>query len=161
MLLFVAIANSLAMDFLVRKKVGLNMTFSILDTLPVPATFEQVNSEAEIIRRAGSLCLVGNEMEAAAQELHSADPGWNQQLIDDLELRHEVMAEIDAIYAGKILGLSRSEMEFIIDPSSISSEFEDYESFGALKRAEIRQFGEYRTQRLVLKAWDRLFGGGG
>ena len=23
---------------------------------------------------------------------------------------------------------------------------------------EIRQFGEYRTQRLVLEAWDRLFG---
>jgi len=26
-----------------------------------------------------------------------------------------------------------------------------------LKNNEIRQFGEYRTQRLVLEAWDRLF----
>jgi hypothetical protein len=30
-----------------------------------------------------------------------------------------------------------------------------------LKNNEIRQFGEYRTQRLVLEAWDRLFGGCG
>jgi hypothetical protein len=30
-----------------------------------------------------------------------------------------------------------------------------------LKNNEMRQFGEYRTQRLVLEAWDRLFGGCG
>jgi hypothetical protein len=158
MLLFVAIANTLSMDFLVKKKVGLNMTFSIMDTLPLPATFNRTNPEIEIVRRAGSLCLIGPEMETAARELHSADPGWNQLLIEDLESRHQAKAEIDALYAGKILGLSRSEIEFILDPASISYEFEDYETFGALKRAEIRQFGEYRTQRLVLEAWDRLFG---
>jgi hypothetical protein len=158
MLLFVAIANTLSMDFLVKKKVGLNMTFSIMDTLPVPATFNRADPEIEIVRRAGSLCLCGPEMETAARELHSADPGWNQLLIEDLESRHQAKAEIDALYAGKILGLSRPEIEFILDPASISSEFEDYETFGALKRAEIRQFGEYRTQRLVLEAWDRLFG---
>jgi hypothetical protein len=32
------------------------------------------------------------------------------------------------------------------------------ETFRVLKNNEIRQFGEYRTQRLVLEAWDRLFG---
>jgi hypothetical protein len=26
-----------------------------------------------------------------------------------------------------------------------------------LKDNELREFGEYRTQRLVLEAWDRLF----
>lgn len=34
------------------------------------------------------------------------------------------------------------------------------ETFRMLKSNELRQFGEYRTQRLVLEAWDRLFGGG-
>lgn len=29
-------------------------------------------------------------------------------------------------------------------------------TFRALKNNEMRQFGEYRTQRLVLEAWDRL-----
>jgi len=33
------------------------------------------------------------------------------------------------------------------------------ETFRVLKTNEIRQFGEYRTQGLVLEAWDRLFGG--
>jgi hypothetical protein len=28
-----------------------------------------------------------------------------------------------------------------------------------LKNNEERQFGEYRSRRLVLEAWDRLFGG--
>ena len=34
------------------------------------------------------------------------------------------------------------------------------ETFHFLKNNEIRQFGEHRTQRLVLVAWDRLLGGG-
>ncbi|MFN9694163.1 MAG: hypothetical protein ACK550_10300 [Synechococcaceae cyanobacterium] len=34
------------------------------------------------------------------------------------------------------------------------------QTFRLFKTNEIRQFGEFRTQRLVLEAWDRLFGGG-
>ncbi len=34
-----------------------------------------------------------------------------------------------------------------------------YETFRILKDKEIRNFGEYRTQRLVLEAWDRLESG--
>lgn len=30
------------------------------------------------------------------------------------------------------------------------------ETFRALKEKEIKQFGEYRTQRLVLEAWDGM-----
>jgi len=30
------------------------------------------------------------------------------------------------------------------------------ETFRVLKEKEIKQFAEYRTRRLVLKAWDRL-----
>jgi hypothetical protein len=32
------------------------------------------------------------------------------------------------------------------------------ETFRVLKEKEIRQFGEYRTRRLVLEVWDRLEG---
>jgi hypothetical protein len=31
--------------------------------------------------------------------------------------------------------------------------------YAMLKEKEIRQFGEYRTRRLLLKAWDKLKGG--
>ena len=30
------------------------------------------------------------------------------------------------------------------------------ETFRVLKEKEIRQYGEYRTRRLVLEAWDRM-----
>ena len=33
------------------------------------------------------------------------------------------------------------------------------ETFRVLKQNEEKQFGEYRTRRLVLEAWDRLFPG--
>jgi hypothetical protein len=33
------------------------------------------------------------------------------------------------------------------------------ETFRVLKTNDLRQFGEYRSQRLVLEEWDRLFGG--
>jgi hypothetical protein len=32
--------------------------------------------------------------------------------------------------------------------------------FHMIKTNELRRFGEVRTQRLVLEAWDRLAGGG-
>ena len=47
----------------------------------------------------------------------------------------------------------------ILDPSDVVGPDYLSETFRVLKINEIRQFGEYRTQRLVLEAWDRLFGG--
>lgn len=86
------------------------------------------------------------------------DPGWNGELLVDDEARHKAKADIEALYASQILKLNRSQLQFILRPSAISEEYAEYETFGALERAEIRQFGEYRTQRLVLEAWDRLHG---
>ena len=46
----------------------------------------------------------------------------------------------------------------MLDPAEACGE--DYPSvtFPGLKSNEMRKFGEYRTKRLVLEAWDRLFG---
>jgi hypothetical protein len=158
-LLWTAIANTLAIDFLARKKVALNMTFSIVDTLPLPASKPLSEAERRVTRLAASLSLAGPEMDEAASIYAEGDPDWPRDRLEDPLKRHIARAEIEAIYAMKILGLSRTELEFILDPACVSNDFEDYETFGALKRAELRQFGEYRTQRLVLEAWDRLFGG--
>ena len=63
-------------------------------------------------------------------------------------------AELDAYYA-KLYGLTRDELRYILDPSDIYGD--DYPSvtFPGLKRNEVRDFGEYRTRRLVLEAWDK------
>ena len=76
----------------------------------------------------------------------------------DPERRALLRAELDAYYA-HLYGLSRDELRYILDPSDLMGPDYPSETFRVLKTNELRQFGEYRTQRLVLEAWDRLFGG--
>jgi hypothetical protein len=64
-------------------------------------------------------------------------------------------AELDAKYA-KLYGLTRDELRYILDPADVMGEDYPSETFRVLKNNEIKQFGEYRTQRLVLAAWDKL-----
>ena len=46
--------------------------------------------------------------------------------------------------------LDRSELEWILDAPPPSS------SFPSLKQHQVSRFGEYRTQRYVLEAFDQL-----
>jgi len=74
-----------------------------------------------------------------------------------MELIATAQAELDAYYA-HLYGLTRDELRYILDPADLMGPDYPSETFRVLKTNEIRQFGEYRTQRLVLEAWDRLFG---
>ena len=75
----------------------------------------------------------------------------------DEERRALLRAELDAYYA-KLYGLTRDELRYILDPQDVYGPDFPGETFRVLKEKEIRQFGEYRTRRLVLEAWDRLEG---
>jgi hypothetical protein len=66
-------------------------------------------------------------------------------------------AELDAYYA-RLYGLIRDELRYILDPKEVHGEDFPGETFRVLKEKEIKQFGEYRTRRLVLEAWDRSVG---
>ena len=66
---------------------------------------------------------------------------------------------VDAFYA-HLYGLNRDELRDILDPADVMGPDYSIQTLRVLKTNEIRQFGEFRTQRLVLEAWDRLFGGG-
>ena len=44
---------------------------------------------------------------------------------------------------------------YILDPESVMGEGYPSQTFPGLKRRELKEFGEYRTMRLVLEAWDR------
>ena len=65
-------------------------------------------------------------------------------------------AELDAYYA-RLYGLTKGELRYILDPTDLMGPDYPSETFRVLKNNEIRQFGEYRTQRLVLVV---DFGGG-
>ena len=71
------------------------------------------------------------------------------------ERRAQLRAELDACYA-RLYGLTRDELRYILDPADVLGEDYPSETFRVLKNKELREFGEYRTQRLVLAAWDAL-----
>jgi hypothetical protein len=59
-------------------------------------------------------------------------------------------------HSTRLFGLTRDELRFILDTANVCGPDYPSETFPVLKNNEIRQFGEYRTQRLVLEAWDAL-----
>jgi hypothetical protein len=83
---------------------------------------------------------------------HSGPPfAWDETR------RAELQAELDAFIARKY-GLSREELHYVLDPADAKGAGYPSETFRVLKTKEEARFGEYRTQRLVLEAWDRLAG---
>jgi hypothetical protein len=84
------------------------------------------------------------------------DMGYHGEPFPWDEARRALLrAELDAYYA-RLYGLTRDELRYILDPQDVYGLDFPGETFRVLKDKEIRQYGEYRTRRLVLEAWDRL-----
>lgn len=73
----------------------------------------------------------------------------------DEDRRAVLKGELDAMYA-KLYSLTTEELRYILDPQEVYGPDFPGETFRVLKEKEIRQYGEYRTRRLVLEAWERL-----
>ena len=73
----------------------------------------------------------------------------------DEDRRAHLRAELDAFYA-RAYGLTRDELRYILDPADVKGPDYPSETFRVLKANDIRRFGDYRTARLVLAAWDRF-----
>jgi len=71
------------------------------------------------------------------------------------ERRAVIRAELDAYYA-RLYGLDQDELRYILDPRDVMGKDYPSETFRVLKNNELKAYGEYRTQRLVLAAWDAL-----
>jgi type I restriction-modification system DNA methylase subunit len=105
----------------------------------------------------------------------------------DGERRALIKAELDAYYA-RLYGLTRKQLRYILDPADLTEKelndildpYEEVsdppepngynercskstfpgETFRVLKDKEIKLYGEYRTRRLILEAWNKIqFGG--
>jgi hypothetical protein len=88
------------------------------------------------------------------------DLGYNGPPFDwDEDRRVQLRAELDAWYA-RAYGLTRDELRYILDPADVKGADYPSETFRVLKANDIRRFGEYRTSRLVLTAWDEMERGG-
>ncbi|PSB48448.1 restriction endonuclease [Cyanosarcina cf. burmensis CCALA 770] len=152
---FYANLQSLVFDYIVRQKVGgTHLSQNYLKQLPVipPEAYTQENIEF-ISTRVLELVYTAWDMQPFAKDMgYDGEPFiWNSNR------RALLRAELDAYYA-KLYGLTRDELRYILDPADVYGEDFPSETFRVLKNNEIKQFGEYRTQRLVLEAWDRMFG---
>ncbi len=157
LLLWIGVANSLVMDFVVRKKVRLHMTYTVLDSLPFPRDFEQTPSSLEIARRVCLLCAFGPEMSDFREQ--AVDEGIlavGDNVIHDADRRALLAAETNVLVAREVYGLTKQEVLYILDPVNILGEDCGIETFKVLRNREMREFGEYRTQKLISDAWDRI-----
>jgi hypothetical protein len=148
---------SLVFDFVVKTKIGrVNFNFFIVKQLPILPPESYTPQDIEFIsRRVLELVYTAWDMQPFAQDMgyEGAPFVWNP------ERRAILRAELDAKYA-KLYGLTRDELRYILDPSDVYGAEFPSETFRVLKSKEMKEYGEYRTQRLVLAAWDLLESGG-
>ena len=151
--LVLANLNSLPLDWTARLSVGgVNMNFYIVKQLPVlpPEVYLETAPTDDtwvelIVPRVLELTYTAWDLQPFAQDLgYDGSP-----FVWDEERRHRLKCELDAIYA-HMYQLDQEDLAWILDAPEPS------QSFPGLKRNEERQFGEYRTQRYVLRAYDLL-----
>jgi hypothetical protein len=149
----VANANSLVVDYIARQKIGyIHLTYGYLKQLPILPPDRYTDSGlAFIVPRVLELTYTAHDLAPWAQDLGFT----GEPFAFDPERRAFLRAELDAYYA-KLYDLTRDELRYILDPIDILGGDYPSETFRVLKNNEMKEFDEYRTQRLVLEAWDKL-----
>lgn len=100
--------------------------------------FDAHEEAMDLAVRAESRHAEGRSVEATTLYAR-AMPG----VVDD-EMRRRLIAEIEAIVARELFGLTGEELDYVM------------ETFPIVKERDIKEFGEYHTKRLVLAAYDAL-----
>ena len=149
----VANLNSFIVDFAARHKIsGIHLDYFAVKQLPVlpPDAYSQTDIDF-ISPRVLELVFTAWDLEPFAKDMGYNGPPFKW----DEERRVVLKAELDAYYA-KLYDLTRDELRYILDPQDVYGPDFPGETFRVLKNKEIKKYGEYRTRRLVLGAWDRL-----
>lgn len=145
--------NCLVFDYVLRQRVpGINISFPYLQQVPVlepdrycPADSEFIANRVARLNFTSTSLHMGRGMEP---ELETTYP-WSRSL------GAVSRAELDAYYA-HLYCLTRDELRYVLDPKDVFGEDFPSETFRVLKEREEKEYGEYRTQKLVLEAFDRL-----
>jgi hypothetical protein len=148
--------NSLTCDYAARQKVGsTSFNFYIIKQLPMlpPRAFARDTLSFAAVRVV-ELTYTSHAMNSFARDLGYDGPPFPW----DEDRRARLRAELDAWYS-LAYGLTRDELRYILDPADVMGEDYPSETFRVLKNNEMKKYGEYRTRRLVLAAWDRLESG--
>lgn len=162
-----ATLSSLVFDYIAKQKCGrLHMSTYIVKQFPIlPFDTIPEGLRWEITRRVAELTYFNHDLDGWAEELYDEltdeqqlelpQLGEKKPFIYDPERRAVLQAELDAII-GHLYGLNTEDMRYILDPEDVCGPGCINETFRVLKSNEIRQYGEYRTKRLVMEAWERM-----
>ncbi len=145
--------NCLVTDFAAKQKVGgISFKLFLMRQIPVLSPTDYSPTQiAFITPKVLELTYTSQSLSPFARDLgHDGPPfAWDENR------RALLRADLDAFYA-RAYGLTRDELRYILDPADVKGPDYPSETFRVLKEKEIRQYGEYRTRRLVLEAWDRM-----
>jgi hypothetical protein len=145
--------DSLVLDFSARQKVGgTHLTYSYLKQFPVLTPEVYTDPDLEfVVPRVLELTYTAHDLKPWAVDLGYDGPPFTS----NPERRARLRAELDAHYA-RLYGLARADLCYVLDPASVMGGDYPSETFRVLKANEEKEFGDYRTQHLVLAAWDTL-----
>ncbi len=147
---WLAVANSFSMDWLVRQKVQLHLTLSALDSLPFPRPDRTDPIAKVLVPLVLRLICCGSEMtgfwnaRAAEGWCAPVDADGPPPGIEDPDERFLLRAQIDAIVARDVFGLPADELSCILD------------TFPIVRRKDEERYGEYRTKRVILEFYDAM-----
>jgi hypothetical protein len=143
--------SSIVMDYVVRQKVnGLHLKPNVFKQFPTLSQAKYTEAAvAFIVPHVLELTYTSHSMAPFARDLGYEGPpfAWDE------DRRALLRADLDAWYA-RAYGLTRDELRYILDPADVRGSAYPSETFRVLKKNEMARYGEYRTARLVLAAWD-------
>lgn len=154
--LLLANFNSLVFDYCLRN--ALNQpsipqgVFEQTATLP-PSAYKKSDVDF-VVARVLELMYTSESMTAFARDLGYGGPpfAWDENR------RALLRSELDAWYF-RSYGLTSEEVRYVLDPADALGADYPSKTFHVLKNNEMKQFGEYRTRRLILNAWNRMESG--
>ena len=171
-MVLLASLDCIILDYVARQKTGgIHLNYTVLRQLPVLPPDRYTAADLEfIVPRVLELVHTAWDMQPFARDLGYEGPPFTW----DDPRRACLRAELDAYYA-RLYGLTRKQLRYILDPHALTDrELADIldpaedppdaprttdfpgETFRVLKTRELKEYGEYRTGRLVLAAWEQL-----
>lgn len=134
-------ANCFAFDYACRQKIsGTHLTFFVVKQLPVLPPHVYTPSLLDlVVPRVLELVYTAHELTQFARDCGYDGPPF----VWDGERRAQLRADLDGIYA-HLYGLDREDFAYILD------------TFPLVRQKDEKHWGEYRTKRLCLEAYDRF-----
>ena len=153
-----------------------HLKYHVFRQLPILRAYDYDDyDQTFIVPRVVELTYTAWDVQAFARDMgmDGAPFRWDE------DRRAVMRAELDAWYARKY-GLTRKQLRYILDPHQLTAreietlvadDTEDApgaprvegfpgETFRVLRDREMRDYGEFRTARLVTEAWDALSNAG-